>query len=90
MSVCSESLKSSVQEAPTNKTNIFKNKDHGTTKSSSQTDLDLNSFSCKFCCYPTIKNNATRNKQIESNYMNSIRSWSTSATLEHWIQEKNS
>ncbi len=34
-----------VQEAPTNKTNIFTNKAHGTTKFSSQRDLDLNNLS---------------------------------------------
>lgn len=79
-----------VWKAPTNKTTIFTNKDHGTSKSSSQRALDPNNFSCKFCCYPTIKNNATKNKQIESNYMNSIRSWSTSPTLRTLDTRKNS
>jgi hypothetical protein len=47
-------------------------------------------FLANFVVIQQFKNNATRNKQIEeSDYMNSVRrSWSTSPTLEHSIQEK--
>jgi len=47
-------------------------------------------FLANFVVIQQFNNNATRNKQIEeSDYMNLVRrSWSTSPTLEHSIQEK--